>query len=891
MRAGVAASLVVVVAVPVGLSAVRALASDPPASYTLTTFAGPQLAEGVPALETNVWIHSLAAGPGQSLTVATYTDRGFVRVISEEGTLFTVAGKHARDQLENDGGLALETDLGQVNGLDVDGEGRIYACLPWDVVCRIDPDGRIHRIAGIWGQSGHSGEGVLAAESMLDFPRQVVVHENGTVYFAQRNRVSRIDPDGRLWTVAGDGTEQYGGVGDGGPATEASLVSPWGLALDALGRLYIADSFDGRVRMVDLEGTISTVAGDGDSFDSDGDGGLAIEASIGQATDIVLDAEGNIYISDVWNAYIRRVSPDGIISTIAGTGEKGYSGDGGPAIEAQLNDVKDIDIDSDGNLLLADLDVYRVRQIAPDGTITTIAGNGTRLFGGDGFSLSEACFGGPSDVAFLPSGTAYIADRINQRIRMWEPDGVVSTIAGTGFSGSSGDGGPANEASLMPTSIALSPNGELYLVDGAGNCVRRIDASGYIHRVAGNGDVGFNGDGIPAVTAQLGRVKSLDVGLDGTVYFVEPLTHRVRYVDSEGLIQTLCGTGVASSQGDGGPAHSASVNGPEAVHVAPDGTIYVAEYSGDRVRRISVDGIISTVAGTGESGYTGDGGLATNAMLSAPSGLVTDDSGSLYISSAGNYVVRRVLPNGTIETIAGTGGLDYLGEPLPALEAAIRGPWAMTLGEGDEIFVAAYGGGRIYRLTPDRGTAIAWTPLRARSLNPGRVTLEWTANSSKVVQYEVFRRDRGPWARVASLPGNGAGEVSYTESVPGHLPEASYRVDVMDGRDVIAQLGPVDVRFEIPGVRTGQLRAIPNPFNPRTVFEFTLQGELPVRLRIFDLAGRLVRDLMDEPAAGRVQREWDGADDDGRAVASGVYLAELRVDGVVSSRIKATLVR
>ena len=332
------------------------------------------------------------------------------------------------------------------------------------------------------------------------------VHD--AIYFSDvgNSRIRRVDlTTGIITTVAGGGS---GDLGDGGPATDATFSShPMRVTSDRAGNLYVADAHHARIRKIDTAAnTITTVAGCGVEGYS-GDGGPAVHARIASPHGTALDRHGNIYIADLKNDRVRKVDgATGIITTVAGTGEHGYSGDGGPATETMLASPIAVFSTADGDLYIADHRNSRVRKVeAATGIITTVAGTGEQGFSGDGGPATQAAISLPRDVVLDPDGSLYIADGANNRIRKVDPDGTITTVAGTGRADYSGDGRPAHEATLsMPYSIALDRDGNLYVVDTGNRRVRKIDAStGIITTIAGNGSYGFSGDGGPAVDAPL----------------------------------------------------------------------------------------------------------------------------------------------------------------------------------------------------------------------------------------------------------------------------------------------------------------------------------------------------------------------------------------------------
>ncbi len=335
----------------------------------------------------------------------------------------------------------------------------------------------------------------------------------------------------------------------------------------------------------------------------------------------------------------------GTITTAAGTGEQGYSGDGGPATEAQLSSPIDVAVDGAGNLYIVEVGNRRVRKVDSTGTITTVAGTGEEGFSGDGGPATEAQLSSvPTDVAADGAGNLYIADQFNHRVRKVDSTGTITTVAGTGEEGFSGDGGPATEAQLSkPYSVAVDGAGNLYVAEQGNHRVRKVDSTGTITTIAGTGEQGFSGDGGPATEAQLSSPTDLAADGAGNLYVAEQSNHRVRKVDSTGTITTVAGTGEGGYSGDGGPATEAQLSDPVGVAVDGTGSLYIASFH-HRVRKVDSTGTITTVAGTGEQGYSGDGGPATEAQLFYSYGLAVDGADRLYIADLGNHRVRILVP-------------------------------------------------------------------------------------------------------------------------------------------------------------------------------------------------------------------------------------------------------
>jgi len=337
------------------------------------------------------------------------------------------------------------------------------------------------------------------------------------------------------------------------------------------------------------------------------------------------------------------VPPQFTISTVAGNGTAGFSGDGGPALSAEVNEPQGVAVDSAGNLYIADDSNNRIRRVAPDGTITTVAGNGSAGFSGDSGQATSAELNQPNRVSVDISGNLYIADSFNNRIRKVDTNGIITTVAGNGVQGYSGDGGPATSASLNDPGDAVSdPAGNLFIAD-ENDVVRKVDTHGIITTVAGNGAKGYSGDGGPATSASLNTPVGVALGATGDLYISDQGNNRIRKV-SGGTIATVAGNGKPGYAGDGGPATAAELNGVACIAIDAAGELYIPENANNRIRAVSTDGTIWTVAGDGLAGYSGDGGVATGTSLNSPRGVAIGHSGSIYIADYSNQRVRLLTP-------------------------------------------------------------------------------------------------------------------------------------------------------------------------------------------------------------------------------------------------------
>ncbi|MEO8127856.1 MAG: hypothetical protein ABI822_12230 [Bryobacteraceae bacterium] len=531
---------------------------------------------------------------------------------------------------------AVSASIGQPNRVAVSAAGEVFF-TSLKYVFKVDRAGVLSRVA---------------ADAILQFPYGIAADAAGNVYFGDGVRVWKAPLSGPTTLVAGNGL--FNVDGDGGPAAEAQL-SVSDIAVDAGGNLFIADNLNQRIRRISVNGVITTVA-----------------TTAANVSGLAFDASGNLLLADQFTTSfeggrIRKLMPDGTLSTVRNvpfTPTGGLTVDpvgniyfGSVAAIYKITQAGDLtsftDLfrngvaaeglasDTAGNVYAADGGRHKISKISPSGAISDIAGNGTVDFSGDGGPALNAQLASPAQIALDAAGNFYFVDRFNYRIRKVASDGGISTVAGSSLNyvPDGGDGGPATSAVLSsPRGVAIDSKGNLYVSEFSR--IRKISSSGVISTFLTNGIADrflFEPSGLI-----VDAVDNLYVAYSGFVFKVAP----------EGVITTVAGGG--NSLGDGGAATAAGLAGPQAIALDSSGNLYIADTRGNRVRKVSAAGIISTVAGNGFSCLNAGGGV-TDLCLNSPAGVGVDRAGNVYISDTGNPRVLKVSPAGVLTTIAGRG--------------------------------------------------------------------------------------------------------------------------------------------------------------------------------------------------------------------------------------------
>lgn len=568
-------------------------------------------------------------------------------------------------------------------------------------------DGQITTLAGGVPVLGNGG---LAVNAVLTSPRTLTLDSAGNIYIGDLNnrRVRRVDAaSGIITSIAGNGTEDFS---DDVPANSTGLGTTAGIAVDQNSNVYVSDSSFRRIRRIDARtGIITTIAGDGGA-DFNGDNRPATSASI-SPQGIAIDNAGNLLIADTANHRVRRVNlTTGIITTVAGTGESGFAGDGGQATVASLNLPIAVGVDKEGNIYISDTGNLRVRRIdARTGIITTVAGNGESTPLGDGGKATDAGFS-PGAISIDSTGNIFISDETHKTVRRVDAStNTIVTVAGNGDTVFNSDNIPAINAAINPLGgVVVDGNGNLFIGDFDNNRIRRVDAlTGFISTVAGNGSQGFSGDGGKVTRASLDEPRGVAVDGDGNIYIADTNNNRIRRVDAAtGVIETIAGNGQEGFSGDKGLATEAALNGPRGIWLTATGHLLIADNNNFRIRSVDLaNGTIDTIAGGGSpQDGIGDGGKATDASLGVVGDVTTDSAGNIFIADTGNNRIRRIDTAGIITTVAGNGIFGSAGDGGKATEASLALPQGVRVdSEGNILIVDTALIGRIRRVDARTG--------------------------------------------------------------------------------------------------------------------------------------------------------------------------------------------
>lgn len=545
------------------------------------------------------------------------------------------------------------------------------------VSCTNNSTGLLSLLAGSpYGAGGVDGTG--AAASFND-PIGAAADSSGNVYVADtdNNMIRKITPAGVVTTLAGSASSAGSADGTG---TGASFHRPLGLAVDSAGTVYVADSGNNTIRKVTSAGVVTTLAGTAGVFGSADGTGTA--ASFTLPTGLAVDGAGNLYVADSVNGTIRKITSAGVVTTLAGTPGVIGSADG-TGTSASFNYPFGLAVDGAGNVCVADTYNGTIRVVTSAGVVTTLAGT-ARVTGSADGTGAAASFRQPFGLAADGAGNLYVADTGNNTIRKITAAGVVTTLAGTAGATGSADGTGAAASFSEPFGVAVDSAGNAYVADSSNNTIRKITSAAAVSTLAGAVPVSGNADGAGA-SATFSSADGLAADSAGNVYVADTGNNTIRKVTPSGVVTTLAGAPGTAGSADGTGA-LARFSSPSGIAVDGADNLYVADTGNNTIRKITPAGVVSTLAGM--SGATGSAdGAGAQARFRAPAGIAADSAGNVYVADSGNNTIRKISPDGTVTTLAGTAGLRGSFDGTGAA-AMFNGPTGMAVDSAGTVYVA-----------------------------------------------------------------------------------------------------------------------------------------------------------------------------------------------------------
>ena len=650
-----------------------------------------------------------------------------IRRVSPSGAVTSYAGSGSPGAADGTGGFA---SFSSPSGIAIDAGGNLVVVdTANNRIRKVSPARAVTTLAGSGTLGRKDGTGWAAT---FNNPLGVALDASGNAYVSDTysHVIRKVTPAGTVTTFAGTGVQGY----VDGAATSAQFQMPSGIGFDPSGNLYVCDWGNNRIRKITPGGTVSTFAGSGSYGRTNGTG---TAASFGYPQGIVSDPAGNLYVADSGNGMIRKISPAGAVTTFAGAGGGGSAD--GPAATAMFSLPLALAFDGGGNLYVADTWNYLIRKITPGGTVSTLASTG-----GGGYvdaTGDAARFMDPQGAAVDASGNVYVADSGNHRIRKITPSGVVSTFAGSGVAGSA-NGVAAAAQFNVPAGIAFDGSGSAYVADQSNHAIRKISAAGTVSLLAG-GSWG-NADGTGAA-AKFSFPSGVAVDAAGNVYVCDEDNNKIRKVTPAGVVSTLAGTGSTGSAD--GPGAAASFTYPRGIAVDAGGNVYVADNGNGRIRKITPGGVVSTLAG---SGLPGDSdGVGKSASFHYPVGLAFDRAGNLLVTDPDAARIRRVTMDGVVTTVAGSGAptiVDGTG-----LFASFQNPFGIAVAPDGKVYVVEYLAGAVRVGQPalaDTATVDLPTGTTGQPRHLGVASAEGTA-----WQWTQTRIPTGSGATLSSVTG------------------------------------------------------------------------------------------------------------------------------------------
>jgi sugar lactone lactonase YvrE len=590
----------------------------------------------------------------------------------------------------------------------VDGAGNVFVTdLENNTIRKITPSGVVTTLAGTAGSYG-SADGTGAA-ALFHGPSGVAVDGSGNVFVADagNNTIRKITPGGVVTTLAG--TAGLSGSADGTGAA-ARFKGPSGVAVDGSGNVFVGDYSNYTIRKITPSGVVTTLAGTAGSWGS-ADGTGAAARFNGLAA-VAVDGSDNVFVADSWNSAIRKITPSGVVTTLVSAGYP-----------------EGVAVDGSGNVFFADHS-NTIRKITPSGVVTTLAGSADQPGSADGTGAA-ALFYWPAGVAVDGSGNVFVADDGNNTIRKITPSGVVTTLAGSADQRGSADGTGAAARFNGPEGVVVDGSGNVFVADDGNNTIRKITPSGVVTTLAGTAGSWGSADGTGAA-ARFNGPDGVAVDGAGNVFVADSWNNTIRKITPSGVVTTLAGTAGSWGSADGTGA-AARFNGPEGVAVDGSGNVFVADAGNSTIRKITPGGVVTTLAGTAGS-YGGADGTGAAALFNEPEGVAVDGSGNVFVADAGkSSTIRKITPSGVVTTLAGTAGLSGSADGTGAA-ASFSFPSGVAVDGSGNVFVAD--GNTIRKITPSGvvttivgaatrlGAGNSQGPLPASILSPVGVAID-----------------------------------------------------------------------------------------------------------------------------------------------------------------------
>ncbi len=723
--------------------------------------------------------------------------------LNTDGTLTVLAG-NGLGGFSGEGGPARSASLSFPSDVVMDKAGNLYIYDSLNFrIRRVTPDGIISTFAGT-GVNGYSGDGGPATQAKIQPYGKMAVDAIGNLYFTDGFDyvIRRITIDGTISTYAGNGSlPSAPNSGNNGPALKASLgLSAGGLAVDAAGNLYVAEDYTNQIRTISSAGIITTVAGSGGLGFKDGP---AASAQFYTPYGIALDSAGNVYVADSNNGVVRKISA-GVVSTVAGSPLFDFKGDGGPALLAAFRFPEGVTVGGDGNIYIVDTGNFRIRAVSPNGTIQTVAGNGQFESTPDGTPAEMASLSGPNLLSFDPSGRLLIADGGDYTVRRVNSDGRLQTVAGLGIQGVGQGyqlvyGGPATGTLLgTPTQAVADGQGNIYVADEYASAVYKITPDGNLNLFGGQvGVYKFGGDGIQATSSSFVQPQGLALDQAGNLYVSDPGDNRIRKISTAGVITTFAGNGTAGFLGDGGAATQAELSFPQGIAFDSNGDLIIADRVNNRLRMVSPGGNITTIAGNGTRSATGNGGPATSASVNHPYVVATATTGEIYLIETPGTTVRQISSEGIISVVAGNGQSSFGGDGGPAIQAALSNADGLAVDSSGNLYISDFNNNRVrVVLTSTPSASASPTSLSFVATSGGPATNPQAISvSSSLAGLRVTVTSDSPWLKVPSTVAYAPGSISVSADPTGLAPGTYQGTVNLQSPGLTAVLTTVHVTF------------------------------------------------------------------------------------------------